>query len=134
MWRKFHSTKSIVMIAVAIAVLNVVRTNIPTLRSTKRILSPGANSKGCIRNIPIDRFPQDELVPDDETSRQMITGTLMSECEAQMIKRFITSIAGVFCPKKIMQHLIFFSLKNREYLANIASSSWPIKKYGMEEK
>ena len=101
LWGKIYSTKSIIMIAVAIIVLNARRTNIPTLRSTKRILSHGTDFEGCVRNIPIDRFPQDELVPDDETSRQIITGTLMSEYEAKMIKRFITSIlAGVFRPKK----------------------------------
>ena len=71
----------------------------------------------------IDEFPQDELVPasHDETSRQVITGTLMSKYEEQVLKRFISSVAGIFRSKKEFQHLIFYGLKNRWYLVNIAS-------------
>jgi len=94
------------------------------------------DEEGCVHNVLIDKFPEDEFMPPrhDEASRQVISGTFMSEYEAQIIKRLITSIAGVFRSKKYTQHLIFTGVKNGGYLANIASLSWPIKKRGKNEK
>jgi len=133
-YEKSYNKKSIIITAIALIGLNIVRTSIPMLKSNRRLLLHNKDSEGCVRNIHIDRFPIDELVPADETSRQVISDTLMSEYEAQIIKRFITSIAGIFRPKKMTQHLIFSGLKNGGYLANIASLSWPIKKHGLQEK
>ena len=131
-------TKSIIIIITAIAMIihNTSKSSISMLKGTKRILSVNTDSKTCVKNIHVDRFPMDELVPvgHDETSRQIITGTLMSEYEGEIIKRFLTSVAGVFRPKKYTQHLIFSGLKNGGYLANIASLLWPIKKHGLQEK
>merc|ERR1712232_1328658 len=95
------------------------------------------DTEGCVQNVLIDKFPLDELIPaaHDEAERQVITGTLMSEYEGKIIKRFLLAVAGIFrADKKSTQHLLFSGLKNGGYLANIASMSWPIKKRGEQEK
>ena len=108
----------------------------PVLKTSNRLLLHRTDSVRCVRNVLIDKFPQDELLPagNDETARQVINGTLMSQYEGQVIKRFITSVSGVFRSKKAIQHLIFYGLKNGWYLANVASLLWPIKKHGLQEK
>ena len=140
--QKVHSrsyTQKILIIFASAAIITFVifKTCTPhVLKRTNRLLLHHTNSIRCVRNVLIDKFPQDELLPagHDETSRQVITGTLMSNYEGQAIKRFITSVAGVFRPKKTIQHLIFYGLKNGWYLANISSLLWPNKKHGLQEK
>ena len=111
-------------------------TTVPMVKSRNGLLLHHTDSERCVRNMLIDKSPQDELLParHDEASRQVITGTLMSEYEGKVIKRFITSVAGIFRSKKVIQHLIFYGLRNGWYLANIASLLWPIKKHGLQEK
>ena len=97
----------IIFVTIVMITLNLFVSQTPMLKSTRQLILKHSDSNRCVRNVLIDKFPQDQLVPGhDETSRQIIAGTLMSEYEGKIITRFMTSVAAAFRSKNTYQHLI----------------------------